>query len=123
MRENIQILFAEDNEMVSALIQRSLNKEGMQVDVVEDGLKVLEVIQHKAYDLLLLDIQIPLLNGVEVATKVVEELNLNIPIVALTASFTPEEKKEWETKGIVEVIKKPCSPKKLNSIIYQYINE
>jgi PAS domain S-box-containing protein len=105
---NMQILVAEDNLINQKLILKILNKLGCEADAVLNGKEVLEKIKDKHYDLILMDMQMPHLNGIE-TTKIINasEMKEKPIIIALTASVMDEDKKSCFEAGMKDFISKP----------------
>jgi len=101
---------AEDNRLSSILAQSMLKKIGWSLDVVENGLLVLEKLKSTEYDLVLMDVEMPVMNGFETAAHIRKELPppLNtIPIIACTALTNSEELEKCKAAGMNDCIAKP----------------
>ncbi len=83
------ILIVEDNKINQIVTQNVLKTKGYSSAIASDGLIAIEMIKKKEYDLILMDLNMPNMGGVE-ATKIIRELNINIPIIALSATDTTE---------------------------------
>jgi CheY-like chemotaxis protein/anti-sigma regulatory factor (Ser/Thr protein kinase) len=109
----LQILLAEDNKMNQSLVKYVLGKYGIETDVAGDGETATDKMRLKKYDLVLMDIQMPLMDGYE-ATKIIrEELHSNVPIIALTAHAMNDEKERCFNLGMNDYISKPFDPAEL----------
>ncbi|SDM40284.1 PAS domain S-box-containing protein [Catalinimonas alkaloidigena] len=109
------ILLAEDNLNNQVLAQKYLLDAGCAVDIAENGRKVLYRVQHKVYDLILMDIQMPELDGLA-ATRAIRamEAPVNaIPILAMTAHALREEERQYWEAGMTGYISKPFKPEAL----------
>jgi two-component system, sensor histidine kinase and response regulator len=109
--EKIAILLADDSSDNRLLIQSYLNHPSYELDSAETGKAALEMCQTRKYDLVLMDVQMPVMDG-HTATKLIREwehqLNLNpIPIIALTAHAFPEEKQRSLAAGCTMHLTKP----------------
>ncbi|MGJ8680225.1 response regulator [Paraglaciecola sp.] len=110
--QGYHILVADDVEMNQALMVSMLQSVGAQVSVAENGKAALEQVKQQQYDLLLMDIQMPEMNGFEVANRI-RQLNdevANIPIIALTANVMHGVKKQCIAAGMNDFLSKPFDP-------------
>jgi signal transduction histidine kinase/CheY-like chemotaxis protein len=113
----MKILVAEDNDINKKLIERILNKLGYQVDMVNNGNEVLEKLSSNKYQVILMDIQMPVMDGVE-ATRIIRKNQSFQPyIIALTANAMPEEKESYLNAGMNEYISKPMKIERLIDVL------
>jgi len=110
MKTNTKILIAEDNVMNQRLIKHLMNNWNFNFDLVFNGAQVLEALKKQHYDLILMDIQMPEMDGYE-ATQIIRhemmaEFN-NIPIIALTASALIADQNKCLVAGMNDFIAKP----------------
>lgn len=123
-RENlngIEILLAEDSPDNEMLVCLYLSAEGAIVEVAHNGLEVLAKTTNKTYDIILMDIQMPLMDGLE-ATRKLRERSYIKPIVALTAHALKEEKERSMRAGCDSHLVKPINRTELISEIHRQIN-
>lgn len=112
----MNILIAEDNPINQKLIERILFKLGYNADVTNNGREVLQMISEKPYDLVLMDIQMPEMDGLE-ATKNIRKLNIQQPfIVAMTANALSEDRDICLSQGMDGYLSKPMKLDTLVSI-------
>lgn len=105
----MNILMAEDYIMNQKLALRILSKLGYNADLAENGLEVLEAIQHKNYDMILMDVQMPKMDGLE-ATEAIRKQAIEQPIIiAMTANALQESKDECLNAGMDDYISKPIN--------------
>ena len=104
----MKILLVEDDEKISSFLQKGLKEEGYIIDCAYDGEEALYLIENNNYELILLDIMIPYINGIEVCTKV-RAKNINIPIIMLTAKDSIDDKVTGLNEGANDYITKPFS--------------
>jgi CheY-like chemotaxis protein len=103
----LRILVAEDNLINQKLILRVLNKLGYQPDIAENGLEVLERIEVAVYDVILMDVQMPGMDGLE-ATRTIRNTSAQHPfIIAMTANAMPEDRGMCLDSGMDDYIAKP----------------
>ncbi|XMO87262.1 response regulator [Algibacter sp. AS12] len=116
--ESLRILIAEDNKINQIVTGNLLKKENFQYDIVENGLEALKAFKNNTYDLILMDINMPLMDGNE-ATLKIREFNNQIPIIALTASSKDELMLNKLDKGFDDIITKPFD----NDLFFNTINK
>ena len=110
---NMRILLAEDNELNQKVTLAMLKRLGYKADTALNGIEVLLALEHRRYDLILMNIGLPLLDGIE-ATEEIRRRWLNGPrIVALTARVLPEMKRKCFEAGMDDYIAKPVQMREL----------
>lgn len=114
----IRVLLAEDNEINQEIVVAILNKRGIKVDTVDNGLEAIKALSEKDYDLVLMDIQMPVMDGLE-ATRLIRKEN-NIPIIAMTATVMAKDKEVFLSSGINCIIEKPLSIDLMLQEIYKW---
>ncbi len=115
--QNLKILVAEDNEMNRYLVQELFSGWGFDFQMVENGKLAIEAIQKNDFDLLILDIQMPEMDGYTTAKIIRNELNFNIPIIAMTAHAFPGEREKCLALGMDDYISKPFKMDDFHQII------
>ena len=117
-----KVLVVEDMEMNQLLMKKIMESWGIEVAIVPNGLLALEKVQQENYDLILMDIQMPEMDGVE-ATKRIRKLSdvgkATTPIVAVTANLLKGDSERYLAAGMNDYIAKPIEEKKLFSILYK----
>jgi signal transduction histidine kinase/CheY-like chemotaxis protein len=116
-----KILVAEDNKTNQTLLKFMLQQWNLSYDLAENGKEVLEMLQDKKYDLILMDIQMPLMDGYEAATRVRKDLSITIPIIAMTAHVMPTEKQKCIDAGMNDYISKPIDEAIFVSLLEKYL--
>lgn len=113
------VLVAEDNPHHQILILRLLNQLGLGADLVEDGVSALGAVARKRYHLVLLDLNMPLMNGFEVARTIVRQYpRTQRPIlIAVTANIDPKARERCLEAGMDEYLPKPISLEDLRSTL------
>ncbi len=112
------ILLAEDNEINATIAIEILEQMGCQVDWVQDGYMVLQKIEYKHYDIILMDMHMPNMDGIESTKRIRNDARFDtIPIVALTAHILTEEIDKCYAAGMQGHALKPISTKALCQII------
>jgi CheY-like chemotaxis protein len=122
--KKVKILIVEDNPINQIVIKKFLEKWEAEYEIVDNGQKALEIVQIKAFDLILMDIQMPIMDGYS-ATKKIRSLDdekyIELPIIALTAGDESEIKTNIKEAGMNEFLTKPFNPDELFSLIKRYL--
>ncbi len=124
-RQKVRILLAEDNTINRKLALHLLEKFGFQADAVANGLEAVKALETAPYDLVLMDIQMPEMDGLE-ATQTIRSQTSNvmdhqIPIIALTAHAMKGDREICLNAGMDDYITKPIKPEELFSAIEKQI--
>ena len=114
---NLRILVAEDNVLNQQLIIALLEKANLDHVVVNDGIDALKVLQKESFDLVLMDIQMPRMDGLTTLRHIRESLQLDIPVVALTANATKEDQERFINAGMNGYLSKPYKKDDLFQLI------
>lgn len=112
----IHVLVVEDNHINQMITRKTIEKNNYKCSVVDNGYDALEILEKENFDLILMDINMPLINGFE-TTKLIRLKGIDIPIVALTAFNKAEITEEALSVGINDIIIKPFDSFKLFEII------
>lgn len=118
--ENIRILAAEDNPVNQIMLKKFLiDRLGYPVTIVSDGVQVLEALSHKEFDIILMDIHMPVLDGVAATQQIRASGKAwqNIPIIALTADAAQAHMDEYSLAGINACVSKPVNWQKLDQMV------
>lgn len=123
---SLTILLVEDNLLNQKFASAALKKAGHFVDIAENGKIALEKYLNKKYDLILMDVQMPIMDGIEATLKIREYEQVNniqnrIKIVAITAFAMERDRERCLTAGMDDFLSKPFKPKDLLSIINDLI--
>ncbi len=118
--DGLRILVAEDNAVNQKLIERILQRDGHRVTMADNGRICCELWQRGDFDLVLMDMQMPEMSGLE-ATACIRRDEANsgrrVPIIALTANTTPEDHRSCLHAGMDEVLPKPVSIQRLRGLL------
>ena len=117
-----KILFVEDNEMNQEIVLGLLEPYGLDVEIAINGLEATELFHSQKYELILMDIQMPIMDGYE-ATKLIRERDKEIPIIALSANAMLEDTKTTLRMGMNEHLNKPIEVEKLYKVLLRYISK
>ena len=115
-----KILLAEDNEVNQEIILSLLEDSGIEIDVASNGYEAIEKFKVNPYELILMDIQMPIIDGYE-ATKQIREQNKTIPIIALTANAMKEDALKTKEAGMDKHLNKPIEVNKLFETLLEFI--
>ena len=119
---DISILIAEDNTVIRSLITKLLARRGYQADQVTNGQEAVDAVQTKSYDLVLMDMQMPVLDGIS-AAKAIRALTgpeRQVPIIALTANALVGQREDCLTAGMNAFLTKPIQPDALYKAITRW---
>ena len=116
------ILVVEDNKINQVVTKKIIQGNNMSCTIVDDGYASLIALEREKFDLILMDINMPLINGFD-TTRKIREKGIKIPIVALTAFDKEEVTEEAISAGMNDIIVKPFEPSKLFQVIANHIKQ
>jgi signal transduction histidine kinase/CheY-like chemotaxis protein/ligand-binding sensor domain-containing protein len=120
-RSNLRVLLAEDNVVNQKLAKRLLEKMGHTVEIAEDGQIAVDMFSANKYDVVLMDVQMPIMDGLEATRKIREyeasENGDRVPIVAMTARAMKGDRQICLQAGMDQYLAKPFKTKELNRIL------
>ena len=119
--EGLKVLLVEDNLINIKIAEKILRQWNVSVDTAENGLIAIEKYKSNAYDVILMDLSMPVMDGYE-ATAIIRNTDTAIPIIALTASSSYGYLEKAMQFGINEYIIKPFNPKEINMKLKKYYN-
>ncbi len=122
--EKVDLLVVEDNPMNQKLISKILELWNCEFAIASSGEEALELTAKKKYDIILMDIHMPDMDGCETTEAIrADDKNLNQkqPIIALTAAALLDEKNRALKAGMNDFLTKPCSPVRLKEVVVQYV--
>ena len=122
-RAGKMLLVAEDNYINLVIVSRMLKSLGYAFDAAENGLECLTLFNQSDYDLVLTDIQMPGLDGIQVASKIrtMKPEKRDVPIVAMTANADLAEAMRYYEAGIKDVLAKPFNKAELLTSIAKWL--
>lgn len=118
---NFSILIAEDNKINQVLIQSILKPSYANLTIVEDGQQAVDAVKKDSYDLVLMDIHMPIMDGAE-AQRLISEFNPELPIIALTANVMTDDINNYLEQGFITHIGKPIDINNLYGVLEQFFN-
>ncbi|WP_108125769.1 response regulator [Saccharospirillum mangrovi] len=116
-----RVLVAEDNTINQVIARRMLEKLGAEVDIANNGQQAYEMAKAGQYDLVLMDVQMPEMDGLEVSRKL-RAKGYRTPIIALTANATLEARQECLQAGMVDFLSKPFRLRNLDCVVSPYLS-
>ncbi len=123
----LRILLAEDNKTNQMVALAMLQKMGCETDVANNGIEALKLLEHSFYDLVLMDIQMPEMDGLTATRKIrdinTQVLNHDIPVIAVTANAFKEDREQGLAAGMNDYLSKPIKPKELEAIINKWASQ
>ncbi|MFT3750605.1 MAG: response regulator [Agriterribacter sp.] len=117
-----KILVAEDNGINQSLVKHLFKEWQLDYDLVNNGREAIGLLQREKYDLVLMDIQMPEMDGYTATQQIREALNMDIPVIAMTAHAMPGEREKCLSYGMNGYISKPLREEQLYSMIARFIN-
>lgn len=124
--DKVKILLVEDLDIARLSAKLVLSKLNCEVDFAENGTKALELVNKTLYDIILMDIGLPDIDGIAVTAKIREQpdcINVNTPIIALTAHQEAECQAKCYEAGMNDFLTKPLTEEKGRSFIETYVRK
>ena len=119
--ESFNILIAEDYEVNRMFMGMLLNNyNNLTYDFANNGKEVIRMLHNNPYDIILMDINMPVMNGCDATVVIREELKLDIPIIALTANALEGDKEKFLNIGIDDYLPKPLEITKVDKLLKKY---
>ena len=109
----MNVLICEDEEIMLTALEFRLRKQGFEVEIAKDGREALEKLQEKLPSLVILDLMMPYVSGMEIIKFIRNELNSSLPIVVISALEHDEVVLEAFQKGATDFVTKPFKPVEL----------
>ena len=116
------ILVVEDNKINQVVTKKMIEVSNMSCTIVDDGYAALVALERESFDLILMDINMPLINGFDTSRKI-REKGITIPIIALTAFDKQEVAEQAISAGMNDVLMKPFEPSMLFQVIQNQVNK
>ncbi len=112
----------DDNHSIRDIVKQLLQLSQVHVDTAENGLIALDMLEQAQYDLVLMDMQMPVMGGLEATRKIRQNPALqNMPIVALTAGGFASELDAWKVQGMTDYLGKPFDYRKLLTVLHRHL--
>ncbi len=120
--DEFSILLVEDHKVNQEIFIALLEKSNIQIDLASNGKEAIELLQKRNYDIIFMDLQMPIMGGIE-ATQVIRKSNITTPIIALSANAMESNIRESLDAGMDAHLSKPIDINKLYSTLLQYTKE
>ncbi|MGL1891022.1 MAG: response regulator [Spirochaetaceae bacterium] len=124
-RSAVKILLVDDNDINLIIAEKLLRKMGFHAGKASNGSLALEELKKETYSIIFMDIQMPVMNGLQATANIRKEIagyhNKDIPIIALTANSTPQDRENCSKSGMNEFLTKPLNPRHMEEMINRYV--
>ncbi|HLO74521.1 MAG TPA: ATP-binding protein [Flavobacterium sp.] len=121
-KRDYKILVVEDNKINQVVTRKLLENNNFKCEIVDDGYAAIDILEKTNFDAILMDINMPLINGFE-TSKIIRQKGNTIPIIAVTAFDKQDIEEKIKEAQIDEVIVKPFDSKKLFEVIKRFVEE
>jgi two-component system, sensor histidine kinase and response regulator len=120
--QGARILLVEDNAINQQVAQEFLERSGLQVTVAENGQVALKVLHQQAFDAVLMDLQMPVMDGIEASRRIRQDARFrDLPIIAMTAAVMKKDRDACLAAGMNDHVAKPIQPDELRAALIKYI--
>jgi len=121
--KGLRILVAEDHPSSQAMLQFLLDGWSCKTDIVDNGQEAIEKLKTQTYDLCLMDLDMPVLGGVEATRRIRKDLKLTLPILASTGHGDAATKEQCLAVGMNDLLEKPYDPETLKKKMLAWVGE
>jgi CheY-like chemotaxis protein len=122
-KEKPRILIAEDHPLNQKLVSFMLKNKGYESAVCNSGTEALRMLEKESFNLVLMDIEMPEMDGITATRCIREKLGSDIPVIALTAHGSEEEKEKCRRAGMNNYLTKPFKADEFYAMIESYLQE
>ena len=120
--QGAKVLLVEDNEINRIVLVELLEKQGVQVEIAENGVEALHKLEHNHYDCVLMDVQMPIMDGFQATLRLKEITALkDLPVIAMTANAMKQDRQKCLEVGMVDFISKPILPLTLYQVLSKWL--
>lgn len=117
-----KILVVEDNLLNQQLLEHLLKSHGLSYMIASNGVQALDTLKKQHFELILMDIQMPEMDGYSTSTRIRQQLHLTVPIIAMTARAFPGEREKCIAAGMNDYLAKPINHQELFRVIQRWIS-
>ena len=115
------ILVVEDNPINQAIMEELIKPLGARVSLADNGQEAVEAVERESFDLIFMDVQMPVLDGLEATRRIRARIGADLPIVAVTANAMKEDCARCTAAGMNAYITKPVDPTAMTAMIYEWL--
>jgi CheY-like chemotaxis protein len=116
-------LVVDDHRSIRDIVKHVLEMSQLTVDAAENGWMALQMLENTSYDLVLMDLQMPVMGGIDATRHIRKQARFqNLPIVALSATGFDDDLDRWKSEGITDHLVKPFDSDRLWSVVEQYLS-
>lgn len=120
--KEIYILIADDNSVNQRVVDLSLKEKGFHLDFASNGEEAVRCCRETAYDLILMDLQMPVMDGLEACRQIrSDKAYVKIPVIALSGSLRSHYESKFIDAGMTDMLEKPFSKEELLSTIDKWL--
>jgi CheY-like chemotaxis protein len=123
LNREISALLVEDNALNQKLMSIMLKQMGCSYEVANNGREAIDMLRSKSYDIILMDVQMPVMDGYEATKFIRGEMKITTPIIALTAHVFKEEIQKCKDVGMNDYVPKPFETKKLRETLQKWVKQ
>jgi len=116
-----RVLLVEDNPINREVAQSLLSATGLRVETAEHGAQAVELVAARKYDLVLMDVQMPVMDGLETTRRIRRQFGAELPIVAMTANAFAQDRLACLNVGMNDVLVKPVDPELLYETLLRWL--
>ena len=117
----VRVLLVEDNPINQNVAKGILEQSGASVTVAENGQQAVDLLGDIGYDLVLMDVQMPVMDGFTATRKIRDELGLSLPVIAMTAGVMESEREQCTSAGMNDFIPKPIDVEHMFATLIRYL--
>ena len=118
---DVRVLVAEDNQLNQEVVSMMLEDHGIQCELVDDGQQAVEAVRKHPPDVVLMDVQMPVMDGLE-ATQIIGREYPELPVIALTANVMKDDIAKYRNSGFVAHVGKPFDEDELMGMIHRFVS-
>ncbi|MCI5055468.1 MAG: PAS domain S-box protein [Flavobacteriales bacterium] len=119
----MKVLLVEDNKINQFFATSLMEPWGLKISIANNGKEAVELVGKESFDLILMDIQMPVMDGMEATKKIRDELKIKTPIIALTANAIKGDEEKYLAIGMDDYLSKPFEAEDLNQKITKYMSK